>query len=532
MKKRFFALLTAAIVMASGFTAYAAPKNDEKMTAVWISTIYNSNFPKSKTVEDQKAEFKTMLNKLEDHGINTIMVQVRPKADALYDSEINPWSDVIMGTQGEYPGYDPLEFMIEEAHKHNIEIHAWLNPYRITTSGTDLGALHPTHPAIKNTDWVISYNNALYYDPSNDEVKQHICDSVEEIITNYDVDGIHFDDYFYPSGYPLSDGQNKDGEEANARREDVNDLIYKVSRVIKNSSKDILFGVSPSGICLNEETGKYGSVIRGSESYYEVYADPRVWIEKEWIDYIVPQVYWETTHKTAAFETVVKWWQDQVKGTDVDLYIGHGIYKDVVAEEITTQLEILEKYSQYVDGSFFYSVGDLLDNRKGCGDAVKAYFYEEEKPEETTPPVKDPEIIELNAEAIYSKSKVFIDDHYVNFEAYNIGGYTYFKLRDVAYALTDTQSKFDIYWDPEKQMINLIIGANYTASGGELEIGEATNKNALLSTATLRLNGEEIAPMAYNINGNNFFKLRDLGEAIGFDVQWDETNKTIVIFTE
>ena len=531
MKKRLLAVLTAVILILSAIPVMAAAKNSGAMSAVWIATVYNSDFPKTKTEAEQKEEFKTMLDGLKDDGINTVIVQVRPKADALYKSAINPWSDVLTGIQGTDPGYDPMAFMIEEAHARGIKFHAWLNPYRITTSGTDLSVLSADHPARLHPDWVISWNNALYYDPANSEVKQHICDTVEEIINNYDVDGIHFDDYFYPNGYPLSDGENKDGAEAQARRNNVNDLVYMVSRVIKNSSKDIAFGISPSGICVNEETGKYGSVIRGSESYYTVYADPRVWIDKGWIDYIVPQVYWETTHKTAAFETVVKWWQDQVKGTDVDLYIGHGIYKDVVAGEITTQLKILEKYS-YVKGSFFYSVKDVLNNRKGCGDAIKAYYYTENTPAITPEPEKPGDVVYFETEAVYSKADVKIDGERVTFEAYNIGGYTYFKLRDIAMALTDTNAKFDTGWDPDNRIINIITGVTYLPMGGELAIGDGTDKKAVISDAKLSLNGGIIAPTAYNINGNNYYKLRDLGDSIGFDVQWDEQSKTIIIYTE
>lgn len=531
LKKRFLAVFTAVILVLSAINVFAAEKTDNTVSAAWIATVYGLDFPKTKTETEQKAEFRSLLDGLKANGINTVVVQVRPKADALYKSDINPWSDVLTGIQGADPGYDPMAFMIEETHARGMKFHAWLNPYRVTTSGTDLNALSADHPARLNPDWVIEWNNALYYDPANSEVKQHICDTVEEIINNYDVDGIHFDDYFYPNGYPLSEGENKDGAEAQARRTNVNDLIYMVSRVIKNSSKNVVFGVSPSGICVNEETGKYGSVIKGNESYYTVYADPRVWIDKGWIDYIVPQVYWEIGHKTADFETVVKWWQDQVKGTDVDLYIGHGIYKDVVASEITSQLKTLEKYS-YVKGSFFYSAKDIINNRKGCGDAIKAYFYTENKPETTTEPEKPQDVVYFETEAVCSKAPVRIDGEKVTFEAYNIGGYTYFKLRDIAMALSGTAAKFDVGWDSGNRIINIIMGVSYLPMGGELSQGAGVNKKAVISDAKISLNGDIITPMAYNIDGNNYYKLRDLGESIGFDVQWDEQSGTIIIYTE
>jgi len=532
LKKRIFAVLTAVLMGISAVNVYGAKK--ESMSAAWIATVYGSDFPKTKTAKEQKAEFEDMLDILSDKGINTVIVQVRPKGDALYESDINPWSDVLTGVQGKYPGYDPLEFMIDEAHERGMELHAWLNPYRVTTSGTDLLKLSDDHPARLNPDWVIEHNNALYYDPGMDEVKRHIADTVEEIIYKYDVDGIHFDDYFYPNNYPLGKGEGKDGKEADERREHVNDLIQDVSRVIKRSGRDVVFGISPSGICVNDESGKYGSVIRGSESYYSVYADPRVWIENEWIDYITPQVYWETTHSTAAFETVVKWWVNEVKGTDVDLYIGHGLYKDIVSEQIGEQLEILEKYS-LVGGSFFYSARDILNNRMGCADAIEKYYdkkADKKEPVNNTPPVTVPEVILFEAEAIYSASSVLIDGKKVNFEAYNIGGYTYFKLRDVAMALNGSAAQFDTLWDADRQRIDIVTGISYTPAGGELKTGNRTNKHAVLSSASTGLNGEDIYLLAYNINGNNFFKLRDLGDAIGFKVDWDAASSTIVIKTK
>ena len=543
MKKRIIALLTAVLMVLTAVEAYAYKK--EEMAAAWITTVYSTDFPKTKTAKEQKKEFDELIDNLKDMGINTAIVQVRPKGDALYESEINPWSDVLTGTQGKDPGYDPLEYMIKAAHKRGMDIHAWLNPYRVTTSGTDISKLCETHPARLNPDWVIEHNNALCYDPSNEEVKEHIIDSVKEIIENYDVDGIHFDDYFYPSGYPLSPGEDKNGREANERREHVNDLVEGVYKAIKRSGKDIVFGISPTGICVNEETGKFGSVIRGYEGRNSVYADPRVWIEEGWIDYITPQIYWETTHSTAAFETVVKWWINETKGTDTDLYIGHGLYKDEVAKEIGLQLAILDVYGDDVDGSFFYSTRDLVANRQGSAEAIKTHYGNKAAIDEpvvdipfvpevtpSVPETKEPEIILFEAEAIYSASKVMVDNKSISFEAYNIGGYTYFKLRDVAMALNGSAKSFDTLWDTKAQRIDIVTGINYTVAGGELKTGNGKNKKAVLSSAGISLNGNTVSPLAYNINGNNYFKLRDLGDLIGFGVEWNDLSKTIEIKTK
>lgn len=359
--KKILYIIIILIFTAGNFSANVfAATSSQKMEAVWMATVFNIDFPSTKNnVAAQKNEYIEKLDKLKAIGINTVVVQVRPKADALYKSEINPWSDILTGTQGKDPGYDPLAFMIEEAHKRDIRFHAWLNPYRITTSGTELRALCETHPARLHPDWVISYNNSLYYNPELQEVKKHIIATVEEIVRKYDVDGIDFDDYFYPSNYPLPQGEGKDGVVANSRIQNINDMIQRVSAAIKSTKKDVLFGISPMGIWKNSTSDSTGSDTAGNQSYYAVYADTRTWIKNEWIDYVVPQIYWETGNKAADYETLVKWWSNEVKGTNVELYIGQGIYRDVVVNEIDTQLKINQKYSE-VEGSFYYGMKNLL----------------------------------------------------------------------------------------------------------------------------------------------------------------------------
>ncbi|MFZ5944726.1 MAG: family 10 glycosylhydrolase [Bacillota bacterium] len=347
----------------------AAP-SPQKMEAVWMATVFNIDFPSTKNdVAAQKKEYIEKLDKLKVAGINTVVVQVRPKADALYKSAINPWSDVLTGTQGKDPGYDPLAFMVQEAHKRGMAFHAWLNPYRVTTSGTDLSLLSEKHPARLNPGWVISHNNSLYYNPELPQVKNHIIATVVEIIRNYNVDAIHFDDYFYPARYPLPQGESKDGAVTKTRIQHVNDMVQGVSTAVKNINNHILFGISPMGIWKNTSTDATGSETSGTESYYYVYGDTRTWIKNQWIDYVVPQIYWETGHKSADYETLVKWWSDEVKGTNVDLYIGHGLYKDAVVREIDIQKRVNQKYPE-VNGSFYYGMKNLLANTAGCVEKI------------------------------------------------------------------------------------------------------------------------------------------------------------------
>lgn len=355
-----------------------AKNYDDDMRAVWIATVYNLDYPSTKNnITAQQTEFIEILDTLKSIGINTVIVQVRPKADALYQSKINPWSDILTGVQGKNPGYDPLAFMVEATHDKGMEIHAWLNPYRVTTSGTDLNALCNAHPARLNPEWVFSYENALYYNPEVEGVKQHIVDTVKEIATNYDVDGIHFDDYFYPSNYPLPSGETKDGSVANARRAAVNDMIKRVSEAIQSvntkSQKNIQFGISPPGIWKNRTSDISGSSTNGREAYYALFADSRTWIKNEWIDYIVPQIYWKIGHSKADYATLVKWWANEVKGTNVKLYIGQGIYTDEVAKEITKELQMNQSYPE-IKGSMYFSLKDLLDNRQNCRTNISQFY--------------------------------------------------------------------------------------------------------------------------------------------------------------
>lgn len=597
MKKYISALLSISLLSACAFMPQEAEaleqaqENEVDMRAVWISTVYSADYPSVQNDEaKQKQEFITKLDEIKKMGLNTVVVQMRPKADAFYQSEINPWSEILTGTQGQNPGYDPMAFMIEEAHKREMEFHAWLNPYRITTSGTDMSVLAETHPARLHPEWVISYNNGLYYDPANESVKQHICDTVAEIVKNYDVDAIHFDDYFYPNGYPLDDGETADGQQANQRRANVNDMIRRVHETVKSIKPEVEFGVSPMGIWKNKGSDSSGSDTRGAEGYYSVYGDVRTWIQNGYVDYIVPQIYWARGTAAADYETLVKWWSEEVKNTNVDLYIGQGIYKDDVAGEIGEELLLNEQYG--IKGSFYFSLRDLLDNRQNCKVAVMNYYakkdntgeqiptpptsqeqtpvapsvstetptevipdeianapvaFEPEQPVPepvepesptptpptptiTTPPVDTPSAPPATPQdAFIANTKVLVDGKEISFDAYVINDFTYFKLRDVAMALNGTKKQFDTLWDESLRAINVVTNTAYNVAGGELQKGSGQNKKAVVSDSKLYFNNEVGNLIAYNIDDNTYFKLRDLGQKIDFGVAWNEQSQTIAI---
>ena len=483
------------------------------MQAVWISTVLNLDYPSVKNNPSaQKKEFINMLDKLQAIGINTVMVQVRPKGDAFYESSINPWSESLTGVQGKYPGYDPMAFMIEETHRRGMSFHAWLNPYRVDMNNTDLSKLSEDHPARLHPNWVISHGGSLYYDPESEEVKKHIVDTVKEIVNNYDVDGIHFDDYFYPSNYPLPEGEGRDGQIADLRRDNVNDMVKLVHDTIKSIAATVLFGISPAGIWKNKKSDPTGSATNGSEAYYSVFSDCRQWIQSETIDYIVPQIYWEIGYAIADYETLVKWWSNEVRYSTVTLYIGQAAYRDKVAGQMDAQLQINSRYSN-VKGSVYFRAADLLANRSGVADKIKAF-----------------NALKI-ADGIPSAHKVVINGKSQAFDAYNINGSNYFKLRDMAFALSGTAKQFDTVWDPLLEVINLDPGSPYVEVGGELLPGDGKVKPATMTTATLTLDGTLVFSAAYNINGNNYYKLRDLARLMDFYVGWDPELEIITIDT-
>ena len=548
MKKIITILLTLIMIISSFTINVFAEPNSKEMRAVWITTVYNSDFPSTSTkgnAEAQKQELITKLDTLKAAGINTVIVQVRPKGDALYQSNINPWSDVLTGTQGLYPGYDPLQFAIEEAHKRGMELHAWLNPYRVTTWGTDTSVLSANHPARLHPEWLIEYNSALYYNPDLTEVKEHIKNTVAEIVQNYNVDGIHFDDYFYPSNYPLPEGETRDGAVANARRQNVNEMVSMVYNTIKSIKPSVDFGISPTGIWKNNTSDPTGSATKGQECYYSVFSDVRSWVKSGTVDYIVPQIYWETGNSAADYETLVKWWSNEVSGTNVRLYIGQALYKDVVANQIDTQLKINEKYPQ-VSGSFFFSAKDIFENRQGCTDKITTYYSSSSSTNTTTPdntvtetpnttPNNNNTVVETptteekpsieikTVTSLPTTDTVMVNGIPMLFESYNIDGYNYFKLRDIAVALNGTTSQFAVNWDGEKSAINITTSSKYETVGNELQLGNGEAKTAVTSTDTLYINGKYVYLDTYKIEGNNFYKLRDLGSNIGFNVEWDES---------
>ncbi len=310
---------------------------DTRVKAVWAATVFSLDYPAKATTsaESLRKDMDNLLNNVQEMGYNHLFFQVRPSGDAFYDSDIYPWSKYLTGEYGAAPsgGFDPLEYLVEEAHKRSIAIHAWVNPYRITASAADADKMPVDaisnkfpHLTVKHTD------GKLYLNPGEPEANQLVIDGIMEIVENYDVDGIHIDDYFYPdSSFPDGETFSKYGgafgDIGDWRRENVTSLIRGINQAIKTENPDIIFSVSPCGIWANKTSNPDGSDTMGAQAYYDYYADTRLWVKEELVDWIMPQIYWNTGYAAADFETVAKWWSDTVLGTSVSLCIGQCVYK-------------------------------------------------------------------------------------------------------------------------------------------------------------------------------------------------------------
>lgn len=322
-------------------TVYAAQTKADSLCGVWVSTVINLDYPTKPTADvvTLKAEADEILDNAAELGFNAVFLQVRPCADALYASAVYPWSLYLTGDQNLAPAddFDPLAYWVDGAHKRGMELHAWINPYRITRAAAEWDKLSENHPAKLHPDWVVNYKNNYYFDPSLPEVRRLVTDGAVEIVENYDVDGIHMDDYFYPgtdfddsAAYAAYDG---DMDLSDWRRDNVNKLVSGLYKAIKAADKTVDFGISPAGIWASKTLNPLGSDTTSTySSYYGAYADTRSWVKDGWLDYIAPQIYWERGHKTADFTALLNWWSEQVKGTGVDLYIGLADYKTLEAK--------------------------------------------------------------------------------------------------------------------------------------------------------------------------------------------------------
>ncbi|MFB4275878.1 MULTISPECIES: glycoside hydrolase family 10 protein [unclassified Nonomuraea] len=365
------------------------PKRE--LRGVWIATTQNIDWPSKAGLgaDRQKAEYVKILDSAAKRNLNAVFVQVRPASDALYKSSLEPWSQYLTGTPGKDPGWDPLPFLVEEAHKRGMEFHAWFNPYR-ASYGDSTAKLPAGHPARKHPDWTIKYGGRLYYNPGLPAVRDHVTKVITDVVDRYDVDGIHFDDYFYP--YPVAGAKFDDtaafrkygkGQSlAEWRRGNVNTLVAGVDKAVHQAKNHVKFGISPFGIWRNKSNDPTGSNTSGMSAYDSIYADARAWIKAGTVDYVLPQLYWPRGHKLADYNTLVRWWSNEVKGSDVQLYIGEGLYRVGTTDdrtwtkpgELAGQIGV-NRASKQVDGAVYFSAKQLLTNPLGAMDRVAKTYY-------------------------------------------------------------------------------------------------------------------------------------------------------------
>lgn len=370
------------------------PKNE--MRGVWITTVFSLDYPRKPTsqVVALKEDYRRLLDELKDLNMNAVFMQVRPAGDALYPSQIVPWSSYLTGQQGKSPldGFDPLAFMIEETHKRGMEFHAWLNPYRVSmnTDSTQFAIRHVYH---QHRNWLFKYGNKYYLKPQLPEVRQHITDVTMEIVNNYNIDGIHFDDYFYPypkQGEIIPDSLDynayakifKDVSIADWRREQVNLLIEKLHNSIKQVKPNVQFGISPFGVWRNKNDDPFGSATTASiRSYDDLYADILLWMQKRWIDYVAPQIYWSIGFEPADYRALTDWWSTQPGLTPI--YIGQAAYKVgtsrdsswLQSQQIDDQVFINRK-NRKIKGSIYFRAEHIITNKYNLKNELKETYAE------------------------------------------------------------------------------------------------------------------------------------------------------------
>lgn len=416
----FFLLLMAGGVFAQVQTGSAYPKREFR--AAWIQSV-NGQF-RGMPTEKLKQNLIGQLNSLQKARINAIIFQVRPEADALYASRLEPWSRFLTGVQGKAPEpyWDPMQFMIDECHKRGMEFHAWINPYRTKT--TLKSELAPNHVYNIHPEWFVTYGDQLYFDPALPESRRHICMVVSDIVSRYDVDAIHMDDYFYP--YPIKGKDFPDdasfarfgggfSNKGDWRRSNVNVLIKKLHETIREIKPWVKFGVSTFGIYRNESSDPLGSKTKGLQNYDDLYADVLLWAREGWIDYNIPQIYWHIGHPVADYETLVKWWARNTENRP--LFIGQSVMntvqnadpKNPSINQLPRKMALQRAY-QTIGGSCQWPASAVVENVGKYRDALIAEYHKYP----ALPPVFD--FMDNEAPAKVRKMKpVWTEDGYILF---------------------------------------------------------------------------------------------------------------------
>lgn len=357
---------------------------------VWIASVDNIDWPPKgmANADSQRTEFIRQLDFHKQNGLNAVIVQVRPAADAFYPSPYEPWSQWLSGVQGKPPSpyYDPLEFMISEAHKRGMEFHAWCNPYR---ADFKIGAssIAPNHITKIHPEWFLGYGDKKYFNPANKQAQQFVVNVIADMVARYDVDAVHMDDYFYPyrimgKEFPDEESYKRSGSKLNKddwRRSNVDSIIKMLSIAIKKEKPWVQFGISPFSVWRNADKDPRGSDSKALQTNYDdLYADILLWLKEKWIDYVAPQLYLEIGHDKIDYAKLLDWWSKNSYGRN--LYIGMGIYRAGSnaawknSNELPNQIKLLRQYPN-VQGSIFYSSKSFNNNPNGWNDSLRNNYY-------------------------------------------------------------------------------------------------------------------------------------------------------------
>lgn len=465
-----FALLTALAASAQ------SPKREFR--GAWLHTVFQTQYLRNTTAQN-KEYICRQLDSLAAMGVNAVIFQVRPQADAFYASRLEPWSCYLTADgKAPRPFWDPLEFIIGEAHARGMELHAWLNPYRVTSNTRQIQKLPSSHIYRKHPERFVNYGGKLYFDPALPENREFIGKVVDDIVARYDIDGIHFDDYFYP--YPIAGKDFPDGKSyarygagmkrADWRRHNVDLLIEDIHRRIAKAKPWVRFGISPFGIYRNKSTHPAGSDTRGLENYDALYADVLLWAQKGWVDYLMPQLYWETDHKSASYLVLVDWWDKATDGSR-HIYVGQDVERSVKKAELGRKVALSRK-AERIQGNCWWPGYSLTRNVGGVADSLSTALQRT--------PALVPSYPWICTDAPKPVSRIIPSDaRTFSWEGGKVAG----DVSDIVkYAVYRFESRRDIDCEKAEALVAVTYGNTFTAKEAGIYVVTALNRANIEST--------------------------------------------------